>query len=94
MSHLRTTCATCSADGCIVHLPTNMLTVVRLTSDIEDAAFGCGERERDMIIDGISDAHRGTWSRLTRLHTASVTLPMHTSRVAETDRRSEDLTAA
>jgi hypothetical protein len=47
-----------------------------------------------MIIDGISDAHRGTWSRLTRLHTASVTLPMHTSRVAETDRRSEDLTAA
>jgi hypothetical protein len=28
-----------------------------------------------MIIDGISDAHRGTWSRLTRLHTASVTLP-------------------
>jgi hypothetical protein len=46
-----------------------------------------------MIIDGISDAHRGTWSRLTRLHTASVSLPMHTTRVAEQDRR-EDLTAA
>ncbi|WP_141693463.1 hypothetical protein [Curtobacterium sp. UCD-KPL2560] len=49
-------------------------------------------RERDMIIDGISDANRGTWSRLTRLHTASVTLPMHTTRVVDPDRR-EDLSA-
>ena len=47
-----------------------------------------------MIIDGISDANRSTWSRLTRLHTASVTLPMHTSRVAEADRRSDDLSVA
>jgi hypothetical protein len=47
-----------------------------------------------MIIDGISDAHRGTWSRLTRLHTASVSLPTHTTRVAETATRVEDPTAA
>ncbi|WIE66241.1 MULTISPECIES: hypothetical protein [unclassified Curtobacterium] len=37
-----------------------------------------------MIVDGISDANRGTWSRLTRLHTASVGLPMHTTRVEAT----------
>jgi hypothetical protein len=47
-----------------------------------------------MIIDGISDAHRGTWSRLTRLHTASVSLPMQTTRVADPDRRAEDSSAA
>ncbi|MDM7888482.1 MULTISPECIES: hypothetical protein [Curtobacterium] len=47
-----------------------------------------------MIIDGISDANRGTWSRLTRLHTASVTLPMHTSRVAKPEQRAEDVAAA
>ena len=46
-----------------------------------------------MIIDGISDAHRGTWSRLTRLHTASVTLPTHTTRVSEPKRRVEDTPA-
>ncbi|ROP64087.1 hypothetical protein [Curtobacterium sp. PhB115] len=40
-----------------------------------------------MIVDGISDAHRGTWSRLTRLHTASVGLPMHTTRVEDPDRQ-------
>jgi hypothetical protein len=32
-------------------------------------------------IDGITDAHRGTWSRLTRLHTASAALPTQTTRV-------------
>ncbi|WP_186315185.1 hypothetical protein [Curtobacterium sp. BH-2-1-1] len=47
-----------------------------------------------MIIDGISDAHRGTWSRLTRLHTASVTLPMQTTRLAEPEHRAEDVAAA
>ncbi|MDM7891443.1 hypothetical protein [Curtobacterium caseinilyticum] len=47
-----------------------------------------------MIIDGISDANRGTRSRLTRLHTASVTLPMHTSRVAKPEHRAEDVAAA
>jgi len=47
-----------------------------------------------MIIDGISDAHRGTWSRLTRLHTASVTLPTQTTRVADPKRRGEDGVAA
>ncbi|WP_186377267.1 hypothetical protein [Curtobacterium pusillum] len=36
-----------------------------------------------MIIDGISDAHRATWSRLTRLHTASVALPTQTTRVLQ-----------
>jgi hypothetical protein len=35
--------------------------------------------------DGIAEAHRGTWSRLTRLHTASVTLPVRTTRVEESD---------
>ncbi len=34
-----------------------------------------------MVIDGISDTHRTTWSRLTRLNTASVSLPMRTTRV-------------
>ncbi|GAA3339049.1 hypothetical protein GCM10017714_12920 [Curtobacterium pusillum] len=43
-----------------------------------------------MIIDGISDAHRGTWSRLTRLHTASITLPVQTTRVVEPKRVGED----
>lgn len=46
-----------------------------------------------MIIDGISDAHRGTWSRLTRLHTASVSLPMETSRVADAERRADPISA-
>ncbi|WP_156794882.1 hypothetical protein [Curtobacterium sp. BH-2-1-1] len=46
-----------------------------------------------MIIDGISDAHRGTWSRLTRLHTASVSLPTHTTRVAEPEGRAEGCAA-
>lgn len=47
-----------------------------------------------MIIDGISDAHRGTWSRLTRLHTASVTLPTQTTRVDDPERRRQDCSAA
>ncbi|WIE55738.1 MULTISPECIES: hypothetical protein [unclassified Curtobacterium] len=34
-------------------------------------------------IDGISDAHRGTWSRLTRLHTASAGLPTQTKRTED-----------
>ncbi|MFZ7087696.1 hypothetical protein [Curtobacterium sp. RRHDQ10] len=41
--------------------------------------------------DGIADAHRTTWSRLTRLHTASVTLPMRTTRVDESERRADEL---
>ncbi|WP_176491630.1 hypothetical protein [Curtobacterium sp. 'Ferrero'] len=36
-----------------------------------------------MVIDGISETHRGTWSRLTRLNTASISLPMRTTRVDE-----------
>ncbi|MET3451284.1 hypothetical protein [Curtobacterium pusillum] len=47
-----------------------------------------------MIIDGISDAHRGTWSRLTRLHTASVTLPTQTTRVIEPKLLGEETSAA
>uniref|UniRef100_A0A942T1Z5 Uncharacterized protein n=1 Tax=Neobacillus citreus TaxID=2833578 RepID=A0A942T1Z5_9BACI len=47
-----------------------------------------------MVIDGISETHRGTWSRLTRLHTASVTLPMHTTRVDDPDRRGDRAAAA
>ena len=47
-----------------------------------------------MIIDGISDAHRGTWSRLTRLHTASVSLPTQTTRVMEPRLVGEETAAA
>ncbi|WP_260855628.1 hypothetical protein [Curtobacterium sp. 9128] len=43
-----------------------------------------------MIIDGISEAHRGTWSKLARFHTATIVLPMHTTRVE--DERTEDTT--
>ncbi|MBT2500935.1 hypothetical protein [Curtobacterium sp. ISL-83] len=46
-----------------------------------------------MIVDGISDVHRGTWSRLTRLHTASVALPMQTSRVEDPNHHGEDCPA-
>lgn len=46
-----------------------------------------------MIVDGISDAHRGTWSRLTRLHTASVGLPLQTSRIDDPDRSTDTLPA-
>jgi hypothetical protein len=42
-----------------------------------------------MIVDGITDAHRGTWSRLTRLHTATVVLPMHTTLIDSADARPE-----
>jgi hypothetical protein len=47
-----------------------------------------------MIIDGISDAHRGTWSRLTRLHTASITLPTQTTRVTELKLIGDETSAA
>lgn len=47
-----------------------------------------------MVIDGISDAHRGTWSRLTRLHTASVTLPTQTTRVLQPKLVGEETPAA
>jgi hypothetical protein len=47
-----------------------------------------------MIIDGISDAHRATWSRLTRLHTASVSLPTHTTRVTQPKLVGEESNAA
>jgi hypothetical protein len=40
-----------------------------------------------MIVDGITAAHRSTWSKLARLHTATIDLPMHTTRVDDTDRR-------
>jgi hypothetical protein len=43
-----------------------------------------------ILVDGISQGNRQTWSRLTRLHTASVGLPMQTSRVVDEDRRRED----
>ncbi len=36
-----------------------------------------------MIIDGISEAHRPTWSKLARLHSATIVLPMHTTRVED-----------
>jgi hypothetical protein len=32
-------------------------------------------------IDGIQDSHRATWTRLTRLNTAVIGLPVHTTRV-------------
>jgi hypothetical protein len=47
-----------------------------------------------MIIDGISDAHRGTWSRLTRLHTASVSLPTQTTRVLQPKLLGDESSAA
>ncbi|MCJ1715375.1 hypothetical protein ACLBWP_04305 [Microbacterium sp. M1A1_1b] len=40
-----------------------------------------------IVVDGISPANRGTWSRLNRLHTATVDLPTHTKRVDDSDRR-------
>ncbi|ROP65669.1 hypothetical protein EDF24_3462 [Curtobacterium sp. PhB130] len=40
-----------------------------------------------MNIDGISTAHRGTWSKLNRLHTATIVLPMHTKHIDDADRR-------
>jgi hypothetical protein len=46
-----------------------------------------------ILVDGISQGNRQTWSRLTRLHTASVGLPMQTSRVVDEDRRREDLSS-
>ncbi|MBF4609280.1 hypothetical protein [Curtobacterium sp. VKM Ac-1393] len=46
-----------------------------------------------MIVDGISDAHRTTWSRLTRLRTATIGLPMQTSRVDDPDRSTDALPA-
>ncbi|MFJ4220831.1 hypothetical protein [Curtobacterium luteum] len=51
-----------------------MLDLVRLPSNL-------GGKEDTMVIDGISETHRGTWSRLTRLNTASIRLPMRTTRV-------------
>jgi hypothetical protein len=47
-----------------------------------------------VIVDGITDAHRGTWSRLTRLHTASIGLPTHTTRVEDPDRQRDVSSAA
>ncbi|WFR65873.1 hypothetical protein P9139_11985 [Curtobacterium flaccumfaciens] len=47
-----------------------------------------------MIIDGISDAHRGTWTRLTRLRSASITIPTQTTRVVEPKLVREDTSAA
>ncbi|WP_420361851.1 hypothetical protein AABM26_08380 [Curtobacterium aetherium] len=43
-----------------------------------------------IILDGVTQGNRGTWSRLTRLHTATVGLPMQTSRVEDDDLRRED----
>lgn len=40
-----------------------------------------------MIVDGITDRNRSTWSKLARLHTATIDLPMHTKRVDDSDRR-------
>lgn len=44
-------------------------------------------------LDGVTEANRGTWSRLTRLHTASAGLPMRTSFIPETDGRRGDAIA-
>lgn len=44
-------------------------------------------------IDGVTDAHRATWSRLTRLHLASAGLPMQTSLLDDADARSDDASA-
>jgi hypothetical protein len=46
-----------------------------------------------IVLDGITKDHRGTWSRLTRLHTATVGLPLQTSRVDDDDLRREDTSA-
>jgi hypothetical protein len=46
-----------------------------------------------IVLDGISDANRGTWNRLTRLHTATLGLPMRTTRVDDPERRREDVPA-
>jgi hypothetical protein len=45
------------------------------------------------ITDGVTDAHRTTWSRLTRLHLASAGLPMRTTFVEDAERRYEDSAA-
>jgi hypothetical protein len=42
-------------------------------------------------VDGVTDANRGTWSRLTRLHLASAGLPTRTSFVDVGDTRHEDV---
>jgi hypothetical protein len=44
--------------------------------------------------DGVTDVHRSTWSRLTRLHLASAGLPTQTSRTDDPERRHEDPSAA
>jgi hypothetical protein len=43
-----------------------------------------------IVLDGITQGNRRTWSRLTRLHTATVGLPLQTSRVDDDDLRRED----
>ncbi|MBY0177762.1 hypothetical protein [Curtobacterium herbarum] len=43
-----------------------------------------------IVLDGITQDNRRTWSRLTRLHTATVGLPLQTSRVDDDDLRRED----
>lgn len=49
---------------------------------------------RVAALDGLTEANRGTWSRLTRLHVASAGLPMRTSFIAETDGQRGDAIAS
>ncbi|WP_181431054.1 hypothetical protein [Curtobacterium sp. MCBD17_021] len=43
-----------------------------------------------IVLDGVTQGNRRTWSRLTRLHTATVGLPLQTSRVEDDGVRRED----
>jgi hypothetical protein len=45
-----------------------------------------------IALDGVTQGNRRTWSRLTRLHTAAVNLPLQTSRVDDEDLRPSDAT--
>jgi hypothetical protein len=46
-----------------------------------------------IVLDGVTQGNRQTWSRLTRLHTATVGLPMQTSHIDDEDLRREDVSS-
>ena len=54
------------------------------------AAAAAEGKDVVIVLDGITQDNRRTWSRLTRLHTATVGLPLQTSRVDDDDLRRED----
>jgi len=41
--------------------------------------------------EGITEAHRGTWSRLTRLHSATTAMPTRALRSTDLEHGPEDL---